>query len=425
MNPDAKLEFVVGAERKLTDLLNDEEVLSLLHSALSVGFDGASVIAEEGEVLWQAGETGAAGGRSETGSTLLLEGEPVGQLRLYGGSSRKAAGEMVAAAFGEALNRLLYNNLKRVLTTEIHTRVVNQSYDELLEANRQLAESERKYRDLAQVLDDRVKERTAELHQAYAQMLQQEKMAAVGQLAAGIAHEINNPLGFILSNLHTLRKYLDRYRQMVDFALGQETGTARQTLTEMAGKLKLDYVGSDSAELLEQSINGAERVKTIISDLRGFSHVDDQATTLVDLNEEMTRTLRVMAHEISQDTRIDLQLAENLPLVPCQGSQWGQVFLNLMRNACQAKASGLELRISTAVTAQGIRVVISDNGPGIQPQLRARIFEPFFTTKDVGQGTGMGLALVFDVVRQAGGRIEVDEAESGGARFTIHLPIRG
>ena len=424
MNPDAKLEFVVGAERKMTDLLNDEEVLSLLHSALSAGFDGASVIAGDGEILWQAGDAGAAGGEAAAASPLLLEGEPVGQFRLYGGSSQKASGEMVAAALGEALSRLLHNNLKRALTTEIHTQVINQSYDELLETNRQLAESERKYRDLALALDDKVKERTAELHQAYAQLLQQEKMAAVGQLAAGIAHEINNPLGFILSNLNTLRKYLDRYRQMVDFVLGQETGTARQAFTEMAGKLKFDYVQSDSVELLEQSISGAERVKKIVSDLRGFSHVDDRATTWVDLNEEITRTLRVMAHEISQDARIDLQLAEDFPLVPCQGSQWGQVFLNLIRNACQAKAGGLELRISTAVTAQSITVVISDNGPGIPPQLRARIFEPFFTTKDVGQGTGMGLALVFDVVRQAGGRIEVDKAESGGARFTIYLPVR-
>lgn len=424
MDPKDELEFVVGTEKRLADVLDETQTMPLLKSVVKAGVGLAVIVDDKDVPLWTwNGNVSASIPSSadwDASRTLLLEGEPVGKVGLVMDRVDAAGCRMLADLTGEVLNSIMATNLKRMLTTEIHTRVVNQSYEELLESNRQLVESEKKYRDLAETLEIRVQERTEELKRAYARLVQQEKMASIGQLAAGVAHEINNPLGFILSNLHTFRKYIGRLTAMLEHYRTLHAPAGAQKWQE----LKLDYVLEDGRELLEQSVSGVERVKKIVADLKGFSHIDELGAGMVDINAEIDRTLNVLTHEIPRDVRLVREYGE-LPSFPGQGSLFGQVFLNLLRNAFQARPRGLELVIAT-VHEQGIvRMHFSDNGPGIEESILSRVFEPFFTTRDVGQGTGLGLTVAYDIIRRLGGTIEVANRPEGGATFVIQLPVSG
>lgn len=424
MKPQA-VSFVVGEEKRLTEILHDGEVLPLLKGTVKAGATEVTVCDENGVVLWQ--ERNPAG-RSEYGGSLPLhlEGEPVGKLVVKGERSREEFLKGIAGLLLVALNTIIGNNLKRMLTTEIHTTVVNQSYDELLESNRCLAESEHRYRELAESLEQQVEERTGELKRAHARLLEQEKLASVGQLAAGVAHEINNPMGFITSNLATLQKYVARFVVMLDYYRGHlssDDEMARQA-GEKWRELKLDMVRADVGDLLSQSLAGAERVKKIVADLKGFSHIDEVAEGETDVNAEIERTLSVMTHGIPGDAEIVRDFGQ-LPSLCCNPARLCQAFLNIIQNAIQARPDGLRLAISTRFSSDnGISVSLSDNGPGIPPEIRKRIFDPFFTTREVGAGTGMGLAVVYEVVTSLGGAIDVACPAEGGTTFSITLPVR-
>lgn len=434
MDQRESIDFVIGAEKRLLDILSREDVMPLLESAIQAGVGAAQIVDATGIPLWQAGCNApevaslmlAEGACS---APLILEGEPVGSVLLVGDGVDPAALRAMLTIVSGALNRLISGNLKRMLTTEIHTKVVNQSYDELLESNRQLSASEQRYKELAASLEVRVQERTSELKRAYARLLQQEKLASVGQLAAGVAHEINNPLGFVLSNLLTLRKYVGKFTVMLGFyrtAAGSEVFPAdlRQAAESKWRELRLDFVTADLEELFTHSIAGAERVKKIVADLRGFSHVDDTGLGTVRVNEELERTLSVVAAEIPADAKIVKNFG-SLPEVKGNGGQLCQAFLNLIRNALQCRPNGLKLLIRTEVAGEKVRVTFMDNGPGIPEAIRNRVFEPFFTTRQVGEGMGLGLAVVYDVVKQCGGTVVVKSQQDRGSAFVLELPALG
>ncbi|HEX9022809.1 MAG TPA: ATP-binding protein [Geobacteraceae bacterium] len=419
------LNRVIGEEKRLKDILADEDVIPLIRGAVKAGVCRAAVTDEEGAELW------SFGGRTASGlcSVLMpihLEGEVVGALRIAGKRGDEPAlrklGELLLAAF----RVILANKLKRVLTTEIHTKVVSQSYQELLETNRRLAASENSLRHLAESLEIKVEERTAELKKAHARLLQREKMASVGQLAAGVAHEINNPLGFISSNLQTMEKYVSRFLAMLDYfrAILPEGADGERRMEMAMGKwreLKLDFICSDISGLMKQSGDGVERVRKIVADLKDFSHVDSTGQFPVNLNEEIDKTLNVLAHELPDGAEI---VRDYRPLPPfvCNPALICQVFLNIILNAAQARPKDLRLVIATARGEGGIRLSFADNGPGIPEEIRNRIFDPFFTTRDVGSGTGMGLTVAYDIVSGYGGAIEADSAAEGGAVFVVTLP---
>lgn len=426
MSHDESISFVVGAEKGLRDLLLESEVTPLLKGALQVGASGARLVTDDGDELWGVRDP-ARIGACVARLPLFLEGEPVGVLQLDGDQDQHVALNGSARLLQVALQSLIANNLKRMLTTEIHTQVVNQSYEELLQSNRQLSASEARYRELAESLEQRVRERTADLQQAHAHLLQQEKMAAVGQLAAGVAHEINNPLGFVTSNLHTLQKYVSRFVTMLETyrtTLEQELPLDEtRNLTDRKWQdLKLDMVLGDVGDLLSQSLTGAERVTRIVADLKGFSHIDEAGETQLDLNRELERTLSVLCHELEGKVEVVTELGK-LPPLTCQGALAGQIFLNIIQNALQARPEGLQLTLGTAWDGERIRISIADNGPGIPREIRGRIFEPFFTTREVGAGKGMGLAVVYDAVLRLGGTIAVGDAPAGGADFIITIPV--
>ncbi len=418
MSSREEIDFVVGAEKKLTDVLGESEALPLLRCAVQAGVGGAALCDEAGIALWSQGTMEA----DDHGAWLHLEGEPVGQVRLSAAGAPAEVVSAVGAVVTGALQSVLNSNLKRMLTTEIHTRVVNASYEELVETNRRLSHSEARYRELAESLEAQVARRTDELKRAYAHLLQQEKMASIGQLAAGMAHEINNPLGFILSNLRSFGKYVGRFDEMLRYyrEAPLEAGIAEDARLRWA-ELKLDFIRDDLDDLLQQSISGAERVKKIVADLKGFSHIDDAEKVDVDVHAEIERTLSVLAREIPEGTEIVKDFGQIPPLSADPGLLCQSLF-NIVRNALQSRREGLHLTIATTAAQGRLRIRVSDNGPGIPEPIRERIFEPFFTTRTVGEGTGMGLTVAFNNVTALGGAIVVESPPQGGSTFVIELP---
>ena len=421
------ISYVVGEEKRLADILGPTEILPLLEGAVRAGAAEAELTDGDGEVLWSCG-----GKITESCAALLpvvLEGETVGRLVVRGSKEREELLGGLVRLLADTVNMLINNNLKRMLTTEIHTSVVKQSYDELMEINRKLVLSEGKYRELSLTLEKKVEERTEELRLAHARLLQQEKMASIGQLAAGVAHEINNPLGFITSNLATLQKYVGRFILMLDCyrsATGSDSLPAeiRERVEGKWRELRLDSICADVGDLLAQSLEGAERVRKIVADLKGFSHVDDSAEAMVDINGEIDRTLSVLHNQIPHDASIDRGY-QPLPPFFCNGSLLCQVFYNIIQNAIQAQPKQLHLQIGTVCDGAAITVTFRDNGPGIPEAVASKIFEPFFTTREVGAGTGMGLAVAYDVVARYGGTISAGSHPSGGAVISVALPLKG
>ncbi len=419
--------FVVGQEKRLAEIIAEEDVMPLIKGVVKAGAARAAVTDENDKVLWSANCSAVADPR-EFSLPLYLEGEVVGKLSVSGEREDEEYLKGLAELSLEALKIILANKLKRMLTTEIHSTVISQSYEELLEINRKLFASENSYRSLAESLELKVEERTGELKRAHSRLLQQEKMASIGQLAAGVAHEINNPLGFVYSNLQTLDKYVMRFMAMLNFyrsAIPETTGKA--ALMESAGRkweeLKLDAVCADVIELIRQSLEGAQRVKKIVSDLKDFSHVDAAGQSRVDLNDEINKTLNVLTHEMPEGTEI-IRNYGPLPGFDCKPGLICQVFLNLLLNAVQARPKELRLVIATMRDGESIRLSFADNGPGIPDEIKNRIFDPFYTTKDVGSGAGMGLTVAYDIISAYGGTIDVNCPEEGGAVFTITLPIK-
>ena len=427
MSSNEEISYIVGEEKRLQDLVGKAEVMPLLASAVEAGAAGAALRDSDGRPLWSCG-CGEPADYCLASFPVFVEGETVGSLTITGAGESKELIAGFARLLGAAVNTVVANNLKRMLTAEIHTSVVTRSYEELLDANRKLTASEARYRELSENLEKLVEERTGELERAHARLLQQEKMVSIGQLAAGVAHEINNPLGFIMSNLGTLKKYTDRFLVMLDhYRCLMESGAPLDAVSRQADEkwreLRLQAVCSDVDGLLTQSLEGAERVRKIIADLKAFSHVDDAAGAVVDLNGEIDRTLNVLQHELPPGTVVERQYGA-LPSYSCNGALLCQVFFNILQNALQARSEGLRLQLGTGFDGTAIRIRIGDNGPGIPAELRKRIFEPFFTTKEVGTGTGMGLAVAYDIVAGFGGSIVLEDPADSGATFSITLPLK-
>ncbi|MFA7382338.1 MAG: ATP-binding protein [Desulfurivibrionaceae bacterium] len=267
-----------------------------------------------------------------------------------------------------------------------------------------------------------------ELKAAQVQLLQQDKMASIGQLAAGVAHEINNPMCFILSNLGTLDKYCARLDEFIVY----QTETIRK-LAAAAGEddlsamiqakrdsLKLDHVLADLSDLITESVEGGTRIKQIVMNLKSFSHIDEAKLQPVDINAALDNTLTILQNEIKYKAEVTKDYGE-LPLPVANPGQLNQVFMNLLINAVHAIDSHGEIKIRTRGEGEGVVVTITDNGCGMPPEVAARIFEPFFTTKEVGKGTGLGLSIAYDIIHKHHGTIEVASEVGKGTTFTIRL----
>ena len=264
----------------------------------------------------------------------------------------------------------------------------------------------------------------AKLRDAHDQLLQAEKMASIGQLAAGIAHEINNPVGFVNSNMSALQGYVATLFGVIDDyerAGGADAALAAR-FAQVRARAELDYLKQDVGELVKESMDGLKRVRDIVQALKDFSHVGETEWQVADLHRGLDSTLSIVANELKFKAAIEKHYGV-LPQIPCLASQLNQVFMNLLVNAGQAiKESGL-IRIRTGAEGAWVWVEVGDNGSGIAPEHLSRIFEPFFTTKPVGGGTGLGLSLSYGIVNKHGGRIDVASELGKGTRFTVWLPV--
>lgn len=266
------------------------------------------------------------------------------------------------------------------------------------------------------------------------QLLQSEKMASIGQLAAGVAHEINNPMGFISSNLNTLVEYaadlttlVERFTQV---AVAAEAGQWDQTSAlaaqalEYSRQIDSSFLLQDMVQAIEESCEGAARVRRIILDLRDFSREDTSEPTYADLNAALESTLNIVWNELKYKATVKREYGE-LPLVLCRPMRLQQVFMNLLVNAAQAIAERGEITVRSYARDEMVYVEISDTGVGISQENMSRIFDPFFTTKEVGEGTGLGLSVAHGIVERHGGQIEVESQVGQGSTFTVMLPVHG
>jgi len=265
------------------------------------------------------------------------------------------------------------------------------------------------------------------LETARHQAMQAEKMASIGQLAAGVAHEINNPIGFVLSNFRSLERYMTAVFGVIAAYEAAEPlladSAALASLRRTKEDAELDFVKEDVKQLLVESGDGLDRVKRIVQDLKDFSRVGENEWQTADLIRGLESTLNVVRNEIKYKADVVKHYGPT-PEVECMPSQLNQVFMNLLVNAAHAIAVRGTITIGSGTSGDQVWVAVSDTGSGIAPDVLGRIFDPFFTTKPVGQGTGLGLSLSYSIVRRHAGRIEVESELGVGTTFRVWLPLR-
>jgi len=272
------------------------------------------------------------------------------------------------------------------------------------------------------------------LREAQAALVQTEKLASLGQLAAGMAHEINNPIAYVANNLAVLRRDVPATLHVLDkYRAGREQlrSVAPEIVTEaerLEADIDLPYIRASLPRLFERSLEGLKRVRDIVKNLRDFARLDEAEFKEADLNAALQATLEIASHEI-KDKSIDLRthFAE-LPPVLCHPGKINQVFLNVLLNAIQASQPGGTIEVQTrpddTAADGGVVIEVRDSGCGIKPEHLSHIFDPFFTTKPVGQGTGLGLSVSYGIIRDHGGSIEVESEVGRGTLFRIRLPLR-
>lgn len=263
-------------------------------------------------------------------------------------------------------------------------------------------------------LNEEMRAMNDRLRTTQAQLIQSEKMASIGQLAAGVAHEINNPIGYVYSNLGSLQGYLDDLLGIVRSATGRSA--------EPPPSCDVAFLEEDIPQLLSETREGLDRVKKIVQDLKDFSRIDaNDEWQPADLVRCVESTLNIVHNEIRYKATVIKDL-QPLPQVECLPSQLNQVFMNLLVNAAQALADKGTIRVATGHDAQQVWVEIADDGCGMTPEVQKRVFEPFFTTKPVGKGTGLGLSVSYSIVQKHKGSIRLTSEPGRGTTFRVILP---
>jgi len=295
-----------------------------------------------------------------------------------------------------------------------------------------LAQANKELEDMNKRLQERVEEQAAML-------VQSEKMASMGVLSAGIAHEINNPISFVSGNLSALKGYSNKIVQLlqryveIERHIDEGKMDTIPALMEEIGRFKddeeLDFILEDIVNLVDESLEGTRRVSKIVNDLRTFSRVDEAELKCVNLNETMDTTLNLVWNELKYKPEIIKDYAD-LPEVKCFCRKISQVFMNILVNAAQSIEKSGTIKIVTRHIQDGrraedahVEIRISDTGSGIPKKQLSKVFDPFFTTKPVGQGRGLGMSISYDIIKAHGGKITVDSKEGAGATFIINLPL--
>lgn len=345
---------------------------------------------------------------------------------------RDAEGKLIGAieTLQDITQRKIAENALMVAQIEVES-LVDQRTLELASVNKALKEDVERRQKTEQQLQDKNTELQAlntQLASAQEHLIQSEKLASIGQLAAGVAHEINNPIGYIFSNFGTLEKYLHDVFEILQSYMNAETAIQAPEVLATLGQLKtdmdLDFLMEDIPVLMRESKEGIVRVRKIVQDLKDFSHVDaTQEWQFADINQGIESTLNVVNNEIKYKANVVRELGE-LPEVECMASQINQVVMNLVVNA--AHAIGPQrgtITVRTAVVENNLVLEVQDDGCGIPKEVLPRIFDPFFTTKPIGKGTGLGLSLSYGIIQKHHGTIEVASECGKGTTFRVTIPV--
>ncbi len=313
------------------------------------------------------------------------------------------------------------------------TRWLNENNTKLEKEIQKRAEVEKKLRTSKNALEKTLQQ----LQHTQAQIIQTENMASIGQLAAGVAHEINNPTAFVSSNLNTMSRYqgdmaqlLEKYDAMVKLisdplTIPELPDIVRSAITQiekLSEEIDLEFVRDDFPDLIEESREGTERITKIVSDLKDFANPGDQDRVEMDINRGMDSTINIVWNEIKYTCELTKDYGD-LPTVLCYSQQINQVFMNLLINAAQAIEKNGLIQVKTRAANDKVMIQISDNGCGIPDSIQSQIFDPFFTTKEIGKGTGLGLSMTYNIIEKHNGKIEVKSCVGEGTTFTVYLPV--
>lgn len=344
---------------------------------------------------------------------LVIDIDVVGQLLAPTG----AKDQVTAAATW--LELVFASAYRYQMAADLHLQAVSADYEALQLQHTALKESEARFRVLTEQLDQRVQEQVKVIAYTQRQLFQTEKMASIGSLSAGMAHEINNPIGFIRSNINTATTYFEKMHQALE-ALRSSDRASPEAIWQM---FDIEFIVEDFPGLLTESIAGADRIARIIANLKAYANIDCSFSNVVSINDAARAVGDILSDQLPENIVLEMNLLP-LPYISGDQSRINQMLFSLTQNARQAlNGKSGTISIGSRVVDNEICITVSDNGCGISQDIMNRIFDPFFTTHDVGGGMGLGLTVSHDIVSAHGGKIEVESAVGSGSTFTVWLPI--
>ena len=364
--------------------------------------------------------------------TLINKLVTDGELRNKGMNLMSKDGSRIPVVLNGSLIRNEDNKIDAVVLIARDMRDIYQLITELSQLNEDLEERVKNRTDELRVARDASEEALKKLQQTQAQLVQNDKMASVGQLSAGIAHEINNPTGFVLSNLKTLEEYINDIRCLIteyDTLLQRCVGISDEDVScivknieKFKEKIDVVFLLHDIAQIFKETQDGMRRISKIVRDMKEFSHAGSDKPEYTDVNKGLESTLNIVWNEIKYKSEVKT-LYGDIPQVLCYPQQLNQVFMNILVNAAHAIEGRGVITLRTFSENGNVVIEISDTGKGISPEHLSRIFEPFFTTKPVGMGTGLGLSVAYAIIKKHNGEITVDSKVGAGTRFQVCIPV--
>jgi two-component system NtrC family sensor kinase len=290
------------------------------------------------------------------------------------------------------------------------------------------AEVQKKYVEELEEKNQSLQKLYRTLQETQSQLIQSEKMASLGQLVAGVAHELNNPISFIYANMKELENYINAIEEILKLLLSNINKSdlqekIRSTVSRLEEKYDLEFIQKDIHSLITESVEGGRRVKEVVQNLRNFSRLDEGDVKPVDIHEGLNSTLLLLNNEIKNRIEIIKNYGE-LPKVECHPGHINQIFMNILLNSIQAIEAEGKIWISTKTANEQVEIIIKDSGKGIPQNIKEKIFDPFFTTKPVGKGTGLGLNICYNIIKNHHGEIYAESEEGKGTTFHIKLPVK-